>query len=59
MFSTKVQDLARKTQGKLIIKEYTTGQANTSHMRSLINELKLKKDFDHDIIFVDYLNIMA
>ena len=59
MFSTKVQDLARKTQGKLIIKEYPTGQANTSHMRSLINELKLKKDFDPDIIFVDYLNIMA
>jgi hypothetical protein len=49
MFSTKVQDLARKTQGKLIIKEYPTGQANTSHMRSLINELKLKKDFDPDI----------
>ncbi len=59
MFSSKVQDLARKTQGKLIIKEYPTGQANTSHMRSLVNELKLKKDFVPDIIFVDYLNIMS
>ena len=59
MFTTKVSNLARNTSGKLIIKEYPTGQANTSHMRALINELKLKKSFIPDIIFVDYLNIMS
>ena len=59
MFTTKVSDLARKTTGRLIIKEYPTGQANTSHMRALISELKLKKSFEPDIIFVDYLNIMS
>ena len=59
MFTTKVANLARQTTGKLIIKEYPTGQANTSHMRSLINELKLKKNFRPDIVFVDYLNIMS
>lgn len=59
MFRDRVSDLAKKTQGKLIIKEYPTGQANTSHFRALLNELKLKKNFVPDIIFIDYLNICA
>ena len=56
---TKVNDIANKTNGKLIIKEYPTGQANTSHFRALLNELKLKKNFVPDILFIDYLNICA
>ena len=59
MFTTKVANLARKTNGKLIIKEYPTGSAHTGHFRALLNELKLKKQFEPDIIFVDYLNICA
>jgi len=59
MFTTKVADLARKTTGKLIIKEYPTGAAHSNHFRSLLNELKLKKQFEPDIIFIDYLNICA
>jgi len=59
MFTTKVADLARKTTGKLIVKEYPTGSAHSGHFRGLLNELKLKKQFEPDIIFVDYLNICA
>ena len=59
MFSTKVADLQRKTNGKLIVKEYPTGAAHTGHFRALLNELKLKKDFVPDIIFIDYLNICS
>ena len=59
MFTAKVADLARKTTGKLIVKEYPTGSAHTGHFRGLLNELKLKKQFVPDIIFVDYLNICA
>ena len=59
MLVSKVQELPRTGNGKLIIKEYPTGQANTSHFRALLNELKLKKDFRPDIIFIDYLNICA
>lgn len=59
MFTQRVMDLAKKTSGKLIIKEYPTGQANASHFRALLNELKLKKNFVPDLIFVDYLNICA
>jgi hypothetical protein len=49
--------LKDKTQGKLIIKEYPTASAHAGHFRSLLNELKLKKNFTPDIIFIDYLNI--
>ena len=58
-FVNKVNTIAAKTQGKLIIKEYPTGQAHTGHFRALLNELKLKKKFVPDIVFVDYLNICA
>ena len=59
MFTSKVQKVASKTQGKLIIKEYPTGQANASHFRALLNEVKLKKNFVPDIIYIDYLNICS
>lgn len=59
MLKERVTNINRKGNGKLIIKEYPTGQANTSHFRALLNELKLKKNFVPDMIFVDYLNICA
>jgi len=59
MFRTKVEDIARKTNGKLIVKEYPTGSAHVGHFRALLNELKLKRQFEPDIIFIDYLNICA
>ena len=59
MFTTKVQDISRKTTGKLIIKEYPTGSAHAGHFRALLNELKLKRQFEPDLIFIDYLNICA
>jgi replicative DNA helicase len=59
MFENKVTNLAKKTQGTLIIKEYPTASAHSGHFKSLLNELALKKSFKPDIIFVDYLNICA
>ncbi len=59
MFETKVTNLAKKTQGSLIVKEYPTASAHSGHFKALLNELALKKSFRPDIIFVDYLNICA
>jgi len=59
MFKSKIADLQKKTTGKIVIKEYPTASAHAGHFRSLLNELKLKKSFIPDIIFVDYLNICA
>ena len=59
MFTSKVANISRKTTGKLIIKEYPTGSAHTGHFRALLNELKLKKHFEPQIIFIDYLNICS
>jgi replicative DNA helicase len=59
MFSQKVSQLAKQTNGRLIVKEYPTGSAHSGHFRALLNELKLKKKFVPDIIFIDYLNICA
>ena len=59
LFSSKVQEIARKTRGKLVIKEYPTASAHSGHFKALISDLKLKKDFKPHIIFIDYLNICA
>ena len=59
LFNSKVNEISRKTQGKLIIKEYPTASAHAGHFKALLSDLKLKKDFVPDLIFVDYLNICA
>ena len=59
LFNSKVQEISRKTRGKLIIKEYPTASAHAGHFKALLSDLSLKKDFKPDIIFVDYLNICA
>ena len=58
-FTLMVNNIAKKTTGKLIIKEYPTGSAHSGHFRALLNELKLKRQFEPDLIFIDYLNICA
>ncbi len=59
MYDRKMEQLKQKVKGKIIIKEFPTSQAHTGHIRHLLNELSLKKDFKPDIIYVDYLNICA
>ena len=59
MFESKVTNIAKKTQGTLIIKEYPTASAHSGHFKALLQELALKKSFKPDIIFIDYLNICA
>ena len=58
-YTSKIENIAKRSIGKLIIKEYPTGGAHAGHFRALLEELKLKKDFAPDIIFIDYLNIAA
>ena len=59
LFTQRVQEIGRKTHGKLIIKEYPTASAHAGHFKALLSDLALKKDFKPDIIFIDYLNICA
>ena len=59
MFDSKVTNLAEKTQGTLIIKEYPTASAHVGHFKALLQELALKRSIKPDIIFIDYLNICA
>lgn len=56
-YDTKIEKLKSKITGKLIIKEYPTACAGSANFRHLLNELKIKKNFIPDIIYIDYLNI--
>lgn len=57
LYENKIARLKTKTQGKLIIKEYPTASAHVGHIRHVLNELNLKRNFVPDIIYIDYLNI--
>ena len=59
MFETKVNNLAKKTQGTLIIKEYPTALLMSDISNHFLMNLHSKKSFRPDIIFIDYLNICA
>lgn len=58
-FNKRIHKVAKKTQGKLIVKEYPTASAHAGHFRALLEELKVKRGFVPDIIMIDYLNICA
>lgn len=57
MYDRKIARIKAKTTGKLIIKEYPTACAGSANFRHLLNELKIKKNFKPQIIYIDYLNI--
>ncbi len=57
MYDRKLDRVKGKTSGKLIVKEYPTASAHVGHFRHVLNELRLKRQFIPDIIYVDYLNI--
>lgn len=57
VYEKRISRVKGRTTGKLIIKEYPTASAGSSHFRHLLNELKMKKNFAPDIIYIDYLNI--
>jgi archaellum biogenesis ATPase FlaH len=59
LYNKKMQKIRKQYTGRLIIKEYPTASANVNHFRALLNDLKTKKNFEPDIIFIDYLNICA
>lgn len=59
MYENRFEKIQKKTQGRLIVKEYPTASASVAHFKGLFNELNLKKDFKPDIVFIDYLNICS
>lgn len=56
-FDRKIARIKSKTVGKLIVKEYPTASAGSANFRHLLNELKMKRNFVPDVIYIDYLNI--
>lgn len=58
IFAKKIAKVHNRTKGKLMVKQFF-GQVNVNHFRYLLKELKLKKNFTPDVIYVDYLNLCA
>jgi replicative DNA helicase len=59
VYEKRIERIKGKTTGKLVVKEYPTGSAHAGHFRHLLHELKMKRGFTADVIFIDYLNICS
>lgn len=57
LYERKVDKMKQNVTGNLMIKEYPTATAGVTHFRSLLDELRMKKNFIPDIIYIDYMNI--
>jgi replicative DNA helicase len=58
-FSSRIDDIKRRTKADIIVKEFPTGGASADNFRHLLVELEQKKNFKPDVIYVDYMNICA
>lgn len=58
-FINYIQDISNKTNGRCIVKQFPTSMAHVGHIRYLLRELRMKRKFIPDVMFVDYINIMA
>ena len=44
--------------GRIIVKEFPPATINIEHIRSLLDELEIKKNFKPTVIVIDYINLM-
>lgn len=56
-YEKKMERVRKNTKGKLIVKEYPTASAGAGHFRHLLNELRIKKNFIPDVVYIDYINL--
>lgn len=57
-FKSQLKQIRSRVEGDLVIKEYSPATIGANKIRALIEELKIKQDFDPKIIIIDYLNLM-
>ncbi len=58
-FGKKVQFVRDRTKGEIIVKQYPTGAAGSATFRHLINEIRMKKGWVPDVVYIDYINICS
>lgn len=57
-FHSYFEHVKKIVKSKFFIEEYPTKSINANHIRNLVKELKTKKKFIPDIIYIDYIEIM-
>ncbi len=56
-FTRKIERIKANHIGKLIVKGYAPTTVGAHHFRLVLDELRIKKNFVPDIIYVDYINL--
>jgi replicative DNA helicase len=57
-FKKSLLDIKKKSVGRILVKEFPTATINVEHIRSLLDELEIKKNFKPSVVVLDYINLM-
>jgi replicative DNA helicase len=57
-YLSKIDKLKSKTLGEIVIEQFPPKSTSAQHIRMLLDELRIKRNFKPDIIYVDYINLM-
>jgi hypothetical protein len=56
-FERKVDKVRESTKGKFVVKSFPPASVGSGHFRHLLNELRVKKNFVPNVIYLDYINL--
>lgn len=58
-FSRQYNNIRNKLKGRMIVDDFPPKTFNSNHLRNFLKELKVKKSFIPDILFLDYMGLMS
>ena len=58
-YKVKIGKKTKDIESRFFVKEYPPTSVTPAHLRALLDELKLKKNFEPDFLIVDYLNLLG
>ena len=49
--------MSKRVSGQFIVEQFPTGACTVTDIRNLMDELRIKKNFEPDVVVIDYINI--
>jgi len=57
-FKSKLCNIKSKGVGRMVVKEFPPATINVDHIRGLLDELEIKRNFKPTVLVLDYINLM-
>lgn len=58
-YRSKIDQLREQTQGRLKVREFPPSTITATTLKNLLHDLRVKDQFEPDVMIVDYLNLLS